>query len=225
MRNVLLLYYHLLSKRFGHRGWWPAETPFEVCVGAILTQNTSWKNVSKAIENLKNASALDPFRIYDMSEEELASLIVPAGYYNVKARRLRSFIVHLVERHGGQLSSLFNSEVGALRSELLSINGIGKETADSMILYAAGKPVFVVDSYTKRVLTRHGLIHEKATYDEIQDLFHAALAADTALFNDFHAQFVAVGHHFCKRIPQCDACPLGELKKTVPEASLGSPAR
>lgn len=225
MRNVLLLYYHLLSKRFGHRGWWPAESPFEVCVGAILTQNTAWKNVARAIENLKTASALDPFKIYDMSEEKLASLIIPAGYYNVKARRLRNFIVHLVENHAGRLSSLFNSEVSSLRSELLSINGIGKETADSMILYAGGKPIFVVDAYTRRVLTRHGLIREKATYDEIQDLFHAALPADTALFNDFHAQFVAVGHHFCKRIPQCDACPLGMLKKTVPAASLGNPAR
>lgn len=208
MERLLHSFYRELLARFGHRSWWPADSPFEVCVGAVLTQNTSWKNVVKAIECLKSASALDPFILYKMAHEELASLIKPAGYYNVKARRLKSFIAHLVEKHGGELASLFASATDRLRVELLSINGIGKETGDSIILYAANKPIFVVDTYTRRVLERHGIIDEKATYDDVQELFHASLPGDTALYNDFHAQFVAVGHHFCKRKPRCEQCPL-----------------
>ena len=208
MERLLLSFYRELLSRFGHRSWWPADSPLEVCVGAVLTQNTSWKNVVKAIESLKSASALDPFVLYEMTHEELSSLIKPAGYYNVKARRLRSFISHLVEKHDGELASLFDSDTDRLRRELLSINGIGKETADSIILYAANKPIFVVDAYTRRVLERHGIVDEKATYDDMQALFHACFPRDTALYNDFHAQFVAVGHHFCKRVPRCEQCPL-----------------
>jgi endonuclease-3 related protein len=210
VKDLLLSLYSDMHARFGHRKWWPAESPFEVCVGAVLTQNTAWKNVVKAIDNLKAASALDPFRIHSMPCGDLAALIKPAGYYNVKARRLRYFVDHLVLKHAGQLSSLFSSPVHELRNELLSIRGIGKETADSMILYAANKPIFVVDAYTRRVLSRHNMIDEKADYDAIQDLFHASLPRDTGLFNDFHAQFVAVGHHHCKRKPLCRDCPLGK---------------
>ncbi len=201
-------YYAALQARFGHRNWWPADTPFEVCVGAVLTQNTAWKNVVKAIDNLKHASALDPFVIYSLPVNELAQLIRPAGYYNVKAARLRNLIDQLVENHIGDLNSLFLAPVVSLREELLSIKGIGKETADSIILYAASKPIFVVDAYTKRVLERHGLITEKANYDSIQRLFHSNLPLDVALFNDFHAQFVAVGHNYCKKRPLCEICPL-----------------
>jgi endonuclease-3 related protein len=177
-------------------------------VGAVLTQNTSWKNVAKAIFNLKAAEALDPAKIYNTSHEELAQLIKPAGYFNVKATRLRNFVNHLVENHRGDLDSLFSAPLAYLREELLSINGIGKETADSMILYGANKPIFVVDAYTKRVLCPHGLVNEDADYDSIQRLFQANLPSDVALYNDFHAQLVAVGHHFCKRIPLCEQCPL-----------------
>jgi endonuclease-3 related protein len=208
LRKLLMDCYAALLARFGPRNWWPADSPFEVCVGAILTQNTAWKNVAKAINNLKQASALDPLVVHDMPIEKLAHLIRPAGYYNVKAVRLRNFISLIVEKHRGDLSSLFSVPLESLREELLSINGIGKETADSIILYAAGKPIFVVDAYTKRVLERHKIIAEKADYDSIQRLFHAHLPRDVALFNDFHAQIVAVGHNYCKRQPVCEICPL-----------------
>ncbi len=208
IEQYLMDIYRALRAKFGHRNWWPGDSPFEVCVGAILTQNTAWKNVVKAIDNLKSAKALDPFKIHKMAQAELSELIRPAGYYNVKAKRLRNLINHIVERHDGNLDALFSTPQEALREELLSINGVGKETADSIILYAAGKPIFVVDAYTKRVLERHGLVDGNADYDSIQEFFHSNLPRDGALFNDFHAQFVAVGHHYCRRTPKCEACPL-----------------
>ncbi len=205
---MLMEFYRALHAHFGHRNWWPAKSAFEVCVGAVLTQNTAWKNVAKAIDNLSTASALDARAIYDLPPADLAELIRPAGYYNVKAKRLRNFVKHLVEKHGGDLRSLFALPLEQLRAELLSINGVGKETADSIILYAARKPIFVVDAYTKRVLVQHSLISEEADYDSIQELFHDSLPLDEPLFNDFHAQFVAVGHHYCKKKPLCQECPL-----------------
>lgn len=213
MRALLMDLYREMHACFGHRNWWPGDSPFEVCVGAVLTQNTSWKNVVKAIDNLKGASALDLFRIYELAHDELAELIRPAGYYNVKAIRLRNLVRHVVEAHSGDLDSMFSTPVETLRDVLLSVHGVGKETADSIILYAANKAIFVVDAYTKRVLYRHGLIDEKADYDEVQELFHSSLARNVALYNDFHAQFVAVGHHYCKRKPLCEECPLGKLPR------------
>lgn len=215
-RELLMVWHRAMQARFGHRNWWPADSPFEVCVGAVLTQNTAWKNVVKAITNLKAESALDPFRIYEMEQPRLAELVRPSGYYNIKAARLKNFIRHLVEEHGGDLDALFLLPVTTLRKELLSINGIGKETADSIILYAAHKPIFVVDAYTKRVLERHGLLPQRNDYDSIQDFFQTNLSCDTELFNDFHAQFVAVGHHYCKKSPLCEQCPLGRFRR--PEA-------
>lgn len=212
--RLLMRYYHALLDRFGPRDWWPAKTPFEVCVGAVLTQNTAWKNVVKAIDNLKSALLLDPIALAATSLEDLAEIIRPAGYYNVKAKRLRNFVDHLVEKYDGELDRLFSLPVEALRMELLSINGVGKETADSIILYAADKSIFVVDAYTKRVLHRHGLISENADYDTVQDLFHRHLPRDKDLFNDFHAQFVAVGHHYCRRTPRCAECPLGHFRES-----------
>jgi len=205
-------YYHALLDKFGSRNWWPAKTPFEVCIGAVLTQNTAWKNVVRAIDNLKSASLLDPLTLSAIPIEELAQIIRPAGYYNVKAKRLRNFVDHLVMEYDGNLDRLFSLPVDALRMDLLSINGVGKETADSIILYAADKPIFVVDTYTKRVLHRHGLITENADYDTIQDIFHRNLPQDKDLFNDFHAQFVAVGHHYCRTTPRCAECPLGRFR-------------
>ena len=210
LRSLLLSFYKEMHACFGHRNWWPGESPLEVCVGAVLTQNTAWRNVVKAINNLKAASALDLLRIYEMRHDELAELIRPAGYYNVKATRLGNLVRHVVEKHNGDLGSLFSLAMEQLREDLLSVNGVGKETADSIILYAANQPIFVVDAYTKRVLYGHGLINEKADYDQVQELFHSSLPRDTALYNDFHAQFVAVGHHYCKRNPKCERCPLGK---------------
>jgi len=205
-----------MRAHFGHRNWWPANSPFEVCVGAVLTQNTAWRNVALAIKKLKDASALDPFKIYELAHDELAALIRPAGYFNVKATRLRHFVEHLVLRHNGDLGKLFEAPLEALRQELLAINGIGKETADSIILYAASKPIFVVDAYTRRILGRHGLVDDKADYDTVQALFHGRIPSDVALYNDFHAQFVAVGHSYCKRVPLCDSCPLGPFRDSGP---------
>lgn len=208
-KDLLLNMYERMREALGNRNWWPADSPFEVCVGAVLTQNTSWRNVAKAIANLKHVGVLDPSAMYESSHEELAALIKSAGYFNVKASRLRNFVNHLVERHEGSLSSLFSSDIEPLREELLSIKGIGKETADSMILYAAYKPIFVVDAYTKRILKRHGFLPEDSEeYDSIQEFFHSRLPEDTDLYNDFHAQFVAVGHSYCKRAPLCGQCPL-----------------
>jgi endonuclease III related protein len=200
--------YDLLKNRFGHRNWWPAETPFEVCVGAILTQNTSWKNVEKAVGALKDTQNLSAARIYEMSRDELAELIRPAGYYNVKAGRLKAFVTFLVESYQGDLDLLFDKDIAPLRTELLAVHGIGEETADSVILYAAGKPIFVVDAYTKRVLERHGIVSGTEKYETVQAVFHNYLPRDAPLFNDFHAQFVAVGHHHCRRKPRCEDCPL-----------------
>ncbi len=207
-QTLLMSMYRALFEWFGPRHWWPANSPFEVCVGAILTQNTSWKNVAKAIDNLKAADRLDPIKIYRTNHEELAQLIKPAGYFNVKAIRLRNFVNQLVEKHDGDLDSLFSAPLAKLREELLSVKGIGKETADSIILYAANKPIFVVDAYTKRVLYRHGLVSENADYDTMQSMFEANSPSDVDLFNDFHAQLDAAGHFYCKRIPLCEKCPL-----------------
>jgi endonuclease-3 related protein len=209
----LLRIYEALNAHFGHRNWWPGETPFEVCVGAVLTQNTAWKNVAKAIANLKEAGSLDLLPMFRISHEELAALIRPAGYFNVKAVRLKNFLAHVVERHNADLSAFLSLPMEALREELLSVKGVGKETADSIILYAAGQPIFVVDAYTKRVLERHGLTEPRSDYDAVQELFHGALARDVALYNDFHAQFVAVGHHYCKPKPRCEECPLGRFPR------------
>jgi endonuclease-3 related protein len=207
-QTLLVSMYRALFEWFGPRHWWPANSAFEVCVGAILTQNTSWKNVAKAIDNLKAADRLDPMKIYFTDHQDLSQLIKSAGYFNVKATRLRNFVNLLVENHGGDLDSLLSAPMAKLRGELLSVKGIGKETADSIILYAANKPIFVVDAYTKRVLYRHGLVSENADYDSMQSMLEANLPLDVDLFNDFHAQFDAAGHFYCKRIPLCEKCPL-----------------
>lgn len=208
----MLSIYQLMLNRFGHRNWWPGDSPLEICVGAILTQNTSWKNVAKAIRALKDAQMMETGRMREIGLEELAGLIRPAGYYNVKAARLKNFIDHLFENRKGELEDLFDQPMGELRKELLSINGIGPETADSIILYAAKKPIFVVDAYTRRILGRHGMVGRNATYEMVQALFHEHLEPDEGLYNDFHAQFVAVGHHYCKPKPRCQGCPLESLK-------------
>jgi endonuclease-3 related protein len=198
----------------GHQNWWPGETPLEIAVGAILTQNTNWTNVEKAIVNLKEAGALDIGVLNRLDHQELAALIRPAGYFNIKAKHLKNFIHHIVEHYGADLGSLLAQETQQLREELLSISGIGPETADSIALYAGEHPVFVVDAYTQRILYRHELIDEDADYFSIQDLFESSLPQDVPLYNDFHAQLVIVGKKWCKKSrADCENCP---LKKYLP---------
>jgi endonuclease III related protein len=209
--------YKLMRARFGHQHWWPGETPFEVCVGAILTQNTAWTNVERAIANLKKARVLEPGKLFALPEAKLAELIRPAGYFNVKARRLRSFLRVLVGEFGGDLKKLFAGETAIVRERLLAVNGIGPETADSMLLYVGEQSSFVIDAYTKRIFSRHGWCSPDAGYDDLKALCESALnqksgAARLDYWQDYHAQLVMVGKHFCRtRTPQCNDCPLKPL--------------
>ncbi len=204
--------YTALYAHYGAQKWWPAKTRFEVIVGAILTQNTNWGNVEKAIINLKRAKLLNPEAMRAVKVSELALLIKPAGYFNVKAGRLKNFLDTLFASYGGKLSRLFSIDQMKLREALLSINGIGPETADSILLYAAKKPAFVVDAYTKRIMTRHALAKEENSYHELQGLFTDNLTPKVQLFNEYHALIVMTGKDFCKtNKPLCTECPLGRF--------------
>lgn len=222
--------YELMRRRFGHQGWWPADSPFEVCVGAILTQNTNWKNVERAIANLKRAGVLDPRALNCLPLRRLAAPIRPAGYYNIKARRLKAFVRVLVEEFGGELTRLFAGPLGEVRARLLRIHGIGPETADSMLLYAGGHPSFVIDAYTKRIFHRHGWCGPcgarpdqpcNASYDALKAICERALnqfqgAELLDYWQDYHAQLVAVGKQFClKRRPVCTGCPLEAFPRRI----------
>jgi endonuclease-3 related protein len=211
-KKILYSIYQKLYRAFGPQHWWPGDTPFEISIGAILTQNTNWANVEKAIQNLKRKNALSVRALHTMPVKVLAELIRPTGYFNIKARRLKSFITFLKNDYNGSIEKMRNKDIVSLRNELLSIHGIGSETADSILLYALGKPVFVVDAYTKRVLSRHGIMDYKDSYDAFQELFHSSLKRDVQLFNEYHALFVRVGKTFCKRQkPICDECPLDNM--------------
>ena len=208
----LLTIYRRLLDRYGPQHWWPAETPFEMIVGAILTQAVTWKNVERAIANLKAAGVLSPEAIHALSEEELAELIRPAGYFNAKARKLKAFVAALMERRQGDLDAFFAQELPRLRAELLAIHGIGPETADAILLYAAHKPIFMIDAYTVRLFTRLGLAREGVRYQELQRLFMENLPPDVSLFQEYHALIVAHAKETCrKRQPRCPACPLLDL--------------
>ena len=207
----LLKIYDKLYRHFGPRHWWPAETPFEVIIGAILTQNTSWKNVEKAIANLKKKNLLKPEKIHKLNNARLASVIKPAGFFNVKAKRVKSFVNFLFLRYNNNLKAMLSKPLAALRKELLDINGIGPETADSILLYAAGKPVFVIDAYTKRIFSRHKIVKDNVEYDELQRLFMDNLPRRPSLFNEYHALIVELGKTFCKRKPLCKICPLKSI--------------
>lgn len=201
--------YRSMLDSLGSSGWWPGETPFEVCVGAILTQNTAWANVEKAIAALQEAECMEPQAMYALPPEELAALIRPAGYFNIKAARLRGFLELLRDRCDWNLAAFDDFETGELRNTLLSVKGIGPETADSMLLYAFGRPVFVVDAYTARMFARHGMVSEEVEYHELQALFMDALDQDVALYNEFHALIVRTGKDWCKKkAPLCETCPL-----------------
>lgn len=208
MGSKLPAIYKRLQKRFGPQKWWPGETPFEVAVGAILTQNTNWGNVEKAINNLKKAGKLNPRDMHAMPEAKLASFIRPSGYYNIKARRLKNFLDLLVGSYGASMKKMKKEPFESVRKKLLGVNGIGPETADSIILYALDKPVFVIDAYTKRILSRHNIMRHDASYHEFQGLFHAGLKEDVRLFNEYHALIVTLAKEYCRTKPLCDGCPL-----------------
>ncbi len=201
-------FYSALLKRYGPQDWWPAETRLECATGAILTQNTSWRNVEKAIETLRENLMLSAEKLRSASHERLAVLIRPCGYHNLKAKRLKNFIDFLFAGYGGEMENMLAEDTGKLRKELLSVNGIGEETADSILLYALGKPVFVVDNYSRRILGRHRLIPEGASYAEIQELFVQNLPADTEVFGEYHALIVKTGKLHCAKTPRCEGCPL-----------------
>ena len=206
-RQTLQDYYRDLRRRYGPQRWWPAETPFEVMVGAILTQNTAWSNVEKAIATLKAYGLLDPGRILETDEETLGLAIRSAGTFRIKARRLRAFVRWYVDR-GGTPRKLRALGLSTLREELLAISGIGPETADSILLYGLGLPTFVVDRYTWRVLTRHALAPEETAYDEMKEIFEGNLERKASLFNEYHALIVKVGKEHCGARAKCEGCPL-----------------
>lgn len=216
MDNSLTNIYRLLYERFGPQNWWPGETKTEIIIGAVLTQNTSWKNVEKAIANLRSANHLCFKSLKKLSQPELAQLIRPAGYYNIKAKRLKNFVNWLFENYNGNLGLLDSIATDQLRQELLSINGVGMETADSILLYAFEREIFVVDAYTCRVLVRHGLMDmEFCDYQQVQQFLQHNLQSDVKLYNEFHALFVCVGKQFCKPTPKCEKCPLCKLPHQI----------
>ena len=214
MHNRYDLIYKKLFYHFGPQHWWPADTPFEVMVGAILTQNTNWLNVEKALDNIKREKLLTPHKLYRISEKRLALLIRPAGYFNIKAKRLKAFLHFFFQSCAGNFKKMRLVKTYDLRHQLLCVNGIGPETADSILLYALERPIFVVDAYTKRFLLRHELIKEDASYDEMQNLFMQNLKCDVKLFNEYHALLVKLGKDTClKTNPKCAACPLKSINK------------
>jgi endonuclease III related protein len=221
-----LIFYKVLYKKFGPMGWWPvsrgrnvfpryykleysgksAKEKFEICIGAILTQNTAWKNVEKAITNLNRAKTLTPAKICALSRGRLAVLIRPSGYYNQKAERLKGFARYVSRNYGGSVKKLFDKPPGTLRKELLSLKGVGPETADSMILYAADKPSFVVDAYTLRIGQRLGWFGQGTAYDAARKYISSRLTRSLKVYNEFHALTVAFGKDFCRKKPLCSAC-------------------
>lgn len=200
--------FNRLLDEFGPQGWWPAETPFEVIVGAILTQNTAWKNVKQCIKTLREGGYLTLEAMQELSVSDLAILVRPSGYYNQKARKLRGFCDHVETEWQGDLEAFLSQEMEPLRRELLTIRGIGPETADSIVLYAAEKPSFVVDTYTYRIFSRHNWVMEGSSYDELRDYFMDALKPDVGFFKELHGLLVRTGHLYCRRKPLCESCPL-----------------
>jgi endonuclease-3 related protein len=207
----LYIIYKNLHKSFGPQHWWPGETPFEVMVGAILTQNTNWQNVERAIANLKKNKVLDPKKLSQLPHKKLAKMIRSAGYFNIKAKRLKNFLKFYLESYNADARKMRQADTQVLSNELLKVNGVGEETADSILLYALNKPVFVVDAYTKRIYSRHGFIAEDARYQAVKELFMKNLKNDVQLFNEYHALLVRLGKEYClKSKPRCDSCPLSK---------------
>jgi len=212
-KSIINKAYHLLYKVYGPRHWWPADTSFEVAVGAILTQNTGWSNVEKAISNLKKERLLSPKRLYNLKPKRLARLIRPCGYFNIKTARLKSFLDFLFKKYKGDISRMRGIGTDKLRQELLGVNGIGQETADSILLYALDRPSFVIDAYTRRLTNCFGLTKDKATYEQVQLLFTEHLPRNRRLFNEFHALIVEHGKSICRPRPLCERCVLRSFKR------------
>ena len=208
--------YRRLYRHYGDLQWWPGDSPLEISVGAILTQNTAWTNVEKALKRIKETHSLSVASLGRMTHKRLALLIKSAGYFNVKARRLKNFIAFLQKRYDGSLKKMFRQETSRLREELLSVNGVGPETADSILLYAGQKPSFVIDAYTKRILSRHGVLPYDKGYDDFRQLFMKHLPPDAPFYNQYHAMFVNVGKDFCRKKPLCDSCPLNGWRNVPP---------
>ena len=220
LNHTLQSYYDALIQAHGPQHWWPGRTRFEIIVGAILTQNTSWTNVERAIHNLRHEKLLSPAAIERVSPARLARLIRSSGYFRQKARKLKAFVHFLRKAHGGSLTKMFRAPTAALRGQLLAVHGIGPETADSILLYAGKHPVFVVDAYTRRILERHQLAHAKQSYEEIRALFENNLPRNTALFNEYHGLIVRTGKEFCRaRAPLCENCALRPFLPAPPEAT------
>jgi endonuclease-3 related protein len=213
--------YERLLTAFGPQHWWPGDSPFEIMVGAVLVQNTAWRNVERAIANLRDAGVMEPNTMFALPVAELAELIRPAGYFQVKTKRLRNLLKFVIDEYDGSLEDMFSTNFDTLREQLLSINGIGPETADAILLYAGGLPTFVVDTYTHRILARHSWIDYDADYHQIKDLFESDLPADAPLYNEYHALLVRAGKDYCLRsAPKCDTCPLADL---LPEGGIAMP--
>jgi endonuclease-3 related protein len=221
---ILRQFHDALHRAYGPQGWWPGRTRTEIVVGAILTQNTNWRNVEKAIAQLRAAGMLDWAALRDVPVADLAQHIRPAGYYRVKARRLKNFVAWLWDFSGGDFDSLASRPMNDLRGELQGINGIGPETADSILLYALEMPTFVVDAYTGRMACRHGLIDGEVDYETLKTLFEDSLPADAQMFNEYHALIVAVGKGHCKPRALCEGCPLEPFEHDA-TACCWSPAR
>ena len=218
----LMRYYNAMSGVLGPMRWWPARTPFEVIVGAILTQSTAWGNVELAIANLSDARLLTPAAMRRVRVSRLATLIRPTGYFRQKAKKLKAFVQFLHAAYGGSLRRMFLTPTVELREKLLSVHGIGPETADSILLYAGNHPVFVVDAYTHRIFGRHGITDGKPDYEKVRALIEGSIPARTELFNEFHALIVNTGKNWCRKsVPRCEECPLGPL---LPANSPLSPA-
>ncbi len=227
--ELLMQVYHRLYRRYGPQGWWPGDGPLDVVVGAILTQSAAWTNVEKALRNLKDADCWSLEAIDRRAQEELASIIRPSGYFNAKARKLKAFAHHVCYHYGGQLQAFFDQETEELRSELLSIHGIGPETADDILVYAAGKPSFVIDAYTRRIMERMGLISQKesakkTSYEKCQSRFQESLPADPQLFNEYHALLDQHAKVACTKVPRCADCCLLDLCLTGRTLVPGPPA-
>ncbi|MBI2852738.1 MAG: endonuclease III domain-containing protein [Chloroflexi bacterium] len=216
--QLLLEIYDRLYAAYGPQHWWPAEEPFEVMVGAILTQSTAWRNVEKAIINLKEAGVLSPTALRRLSLPEISALIRPSGYHNSKARKLKALAEWMGENYDDNSANLSTRGTSDLRHKLLSVCGIGPETADSILLYAAGQPVFVIDAYTRRIMSRIGLVPDLNSFGSAQDrnynayrqLFMGNLPADTRLFNEYHALLVRLGKDTCRKQPRCAGCCLAD---------------
>jgi endonuclease-3 related protein len=225
MRRRLLAFYKRLHAAYGPQGWWPGQTPFEVCLGAILTQNTSWTNAERALAQLRSKGLVSYRALREVPPMRLAPLIRSSGYFNLKALRVSAFVGFVGREYGGRVAAMRRDTPRALRTKLLAVRGIGPETADSIVLYAAGLPLFVVDAYTRRIFARLGMISGREPYDAVQALFMSSLPGDAGLYNDYHAQIVRLAKEACRTRPLCGRCPLETLCPKTGVAKAGPASR